>query len=167
MAGIPGVKPTPFYQKKWFSELVGSVPPIIVVLIAAVVNLQDESRQVFGFAGVVAAIWLFLAGIVKILQASKQDSEEALKYNFEGIKASLITLHELVSEMRGFTEAERNNGQLRVTMHRVDSAGKPNEEMEQLIPYIGGEGGAAGRKFSIRSGIIGKVLREKKPYRAS
>lgn len=167
MAGIPGVKHTPFYQKKWFSELVGSVPPIIAVLIAAVVNYQDETKQNLGIAGIIAAIWLFLAGIVKIFQASKQDSEESLKYNFEGIKASLITLHELVSEMRGFSEDDKHNRRLRVTIHRVDPAGKANEEMEQLIPYIGGEGGEAGRKFSIRSGIIGKVLREKLPYRAS
>lgn len=164
---IPGVKKTPFYQKKWFAELFGSVPPIVAVIITAIVNFQDETKRNLGIVGIIAAVWIFLAGIIKIFQASKQDSEESLKYNFEGIKASLVTLHELVSEMQNFNEADRNNGKFRVTMHRVDPSGKANEEMEQLIPYIGGEGGEAGRKFSIRSGIIGKVLREKLPYRAS
>jgi hypothetical protein len=34
--------------------------------------------------------------------------------------------------------------------------------LEQLVPYIGGDGGKIGRTFSARSGIIGKAVREKK-----
>lgn len=40
----------------------------------------------------------------------------------------------------------------------------PPEELEQLLPYMGGPGNAAGRRFSIRSGIIGKAVRRKSAF---
>jgi hypothetical protein len=39
--------------------------------------------------------------------------------------------------------------------------GAPPEQLEQLLPYMGGPGSPPGRRFSIRSGIIGKAAREK------
>jgi hypothetical protein len=39
-----------------------------------------------------------------------------------------------------------------------------SDPLEQLLPYIGGDGKPPGRRFSIRSGIIGKAVREKTPY---
>lgn len=50
---------------------------------------------------------------------------------------------------------------MRLTIHRVVTRGKavPPEELEQLFPYMGGEGNSPGRRFSIRSGIIGLVAR--------
>jgi hypothetical protein len=38
---------------------------------------------------------------------------------------------------------------------------KRPEELEQLIPYLGDSGGEVGRHFSVRSGIIGRAVREK------
>jgi hypothetical protein len=44
---------------------------------------------------------------------------------------------------------------------------QPVEELEQLVDYVGSSSKGAGRKFSIRSGIIGRAVREKSPYAAS
>ena len=54
-----------------------------------------------------------------------------------------------------------------MTIHRVVEAPKPNqaaEQLEQVLPYIGGQGKGAGRRFSIRSGIIGRAVRDAAPY---
>ncbi len=164
MAGIPGIKSTRFYHKKWFAELLGSVPPIIAAIVAAVTNLLDatDSKKSLAYLGFGIAGWLFVAGLIKILQASKQDNEETRKYDYDGLKATLYVLHGGISRTLGFKESEIENGRLRVTIHRVDS-----DELEQLLPYIGGTGGASGRRFSIRSGIIGKAVREGKAVAAT
>jgi hypothetical protein len=61
------------------------------------------------------------------------------------------------------------DGTLRVTLYRVVVPRKkaPSaEELEQLLPYVGGAGGAARRTFSIRSGAIGLAARNKAPVTA-
>lgn len=59
------------------------------------------------------------------------------------------------------------DGTLRATVHRVVPPRKRHavpEHLEQLLPYVGGKGGAGGRRFSIRSGVIGKAARAKAPF---
>ena len=55
-------------------------------------------------------------------------------------------------------------GCLRATFHRVVPPIDDAEYLEQIVPYIGGDGGGAGRRFSIRAGITGQAVRDRQPY---
>lgn len=56
---------------------------------------------------------------------------------------------------------------MRTTIHRVVSGDGGAQEVEQLLPYVGGTGSPPGRTFSVRSGIIGKAVRERSVFAAS
>ncbi len=110
-------------------------------------------------------MWLVIASVVKVLHAYQQDQEEKRKQDYDGLLGALHVLYGNISILLNFVNSD--GGRLRVTMHRVvppSISDKDAEELEQLLPYIGGEGKGAGRKFSIRSGIIGKAAREKSPF---
>lgn len=163
MAGIPGLDPTPYYQKKWFAELIGSIPPIVAIVIAAIINLNDSdpTKRVLSWIGFCSAGWLLIASAVKIGQARRQDQKEDSTNLHDGLTAALTVIHAEIAHNAKFSTTDMHNGRLRVTMHRV----VPNEaKLEQLVSYVGGDGGEVGRRFSIQSGIIGKAIREKKPF---
>jgi len=167
MAEIPGKKSLRFYEKKWVAEAIAIVPSIIAASVGAWVSLNDPSpdKQVVGWVLVVGAIWLGVASILKVWHAYLQDKEQKSRLEYDGLLGALHVLYSSVSQHLNFTN--NHDGRLRVTIHRVMPATKPDadpEQTEQILPYIGGAGKGPGRKFSVRSGIVGRVVREQAPY---
>jgi hypothetical protein len=121
LAGLPGLEKKPIYKRKWFAELLGSVPPVIGILITAIANLgeQDETRKKLSYVGFGAAIWLVLAGFIKVIQASQQDSEDKPEKKFDGLSAALHVVHAAVAQAMNFRPGDHENGKLRITVHRV------------------------------------------------
>jgi putative methionine-R-sulfoxide reductase with GAF domain len=174
MANIPPITELRFYQRRWFVESLAVIPPIITIAVATVPNFADPAKERLGFLLAGAAVWLLVASIAKVLLAYRQDKEEKSKQEYDGL---LGTLHVLYGSVRthlkipeqGEEDKQRAHN-LRVTIHRVVPNAKDGQdpvELEQMLPYVGGGGKGSGRRFSIRSGIIGRAAREKTPYASS
>jgi hypothetical protein len=163
LAKIPGVDQSRIYHKRWVAELVGGVPVVAAVAITSIANLSDSdpTKHTLAFIGFGAMLWLIVAGVLKVLQARRQDAKEYADQQYDGLKAALMTVHALVAQKARITGADIMSGKLRATIHRIVPE---DEKLEQLIPYVGGKGGLVGRRFDIHSGIIGKAARLKKPF---
>ncbi|WP_150624215.1 hypothetical protein [Pandoraea horticolens] len=166
---IPEPDRTPWYLTKTAIESLGSGAPAIAAIITAVRLVQEPAARVFGYVSAVAALWLIVAAILKILAANSQDKKEkeATERTHEGLRAALFALHSIVAHEAGL-QPDAAKSKLRVTFHRVVPPLDTATEIQQLVDYVGGprEGGR-GRKFSIRSGIAGKAARTLSPYTQS
>lgn len=170
MAIPPAITEQKFYEKKAPVEAISVVPPIIIAAVTAGVNISDPAKRTFGWVLVGGIVWLAVSSVAKILNASAQDREQKQKLEHGGLRGALYVLHAAVMAHVG--RKSENDRALRITVHRVVPPSKKRgaaEELEQLVPYVGAGGGGAdaGRTFSIRSGIIGKAVREKAPFAAS
>lgn len=167
MGNIPGPQKERFYERKYIVELIAVLPPLVTAAVGALVSLGDPAKRTLGWWLVSAAVWLTLASLVKVLHAAAQDRERKRVREYDGLRGSLWVLYETTRRAAGVEKA--GDGSLRVTIHRVVLPRKnaaAAEELEQLLPYVGGTGGPARRTFSIRSGVIGLAVREKVPLTA-
>ncbi|MFL5541665.1 MAG: hypothetical protein ACJ8J0_21950 [Longimicrobiaceae bacterium] len=167
MTSIPGRRRQRFYERKTVVELLAVVPPVAMGAVTAAINLRDPGKRPFGWLLAAAIGWLVIASIVKVLHAQAQDREQRRREEYDGLLGALHVLYAAVSARAGI---DRQDGRLRVTIHRVvppSGKGRAAEELEQLLPYVGGRGNDPGRRFSIRSGVIGKAVREKGVFAAS
>lgn len=157
---IHGVGKTKFWERKWVIELVSVGPPFLVAVAAVVreYSVDVDLGLVFWLA-VGACMWLLAASVLKVLHAKRQDAKEEAHRNHEGLRAALHVLHRVVTHCGGIPEDEAERS-LRVTFHRVVPPLEKAEEIEQIVPYVGGRGDGEGRKFPIRAGITGKAIRE-------
>lgn len=155
---IPDRETRRWFHRKSVSEAFTVGPPVLVATATGLLNLQDPARRTLGAWLLFGAAWLLLGNTFKVAQAHKQDRERKASGEYDGLRAALHILHDSVCAL-----SEREGG-LRVAIHRVVYQGQSNtpEEIEQLLPYVGGDGGGPGRRFSIRSGILGRATREQK-----
>lgn len=160
---IPDRKGDRWYEKKAVIEALATVPPLLAAVIGALTSLSDRQKRVFGWWLLAGAAWLVLASTAKVLHARSEDRQRRRTRDHDGLHAALHVLFATVCAAAGIADAEQASGRVRLTIHRVVAKGRrgPPEELEQLLPYMGGPGNAAGRRFSIRSGIIGKAVRRK------
>lgn len=162
MGHIPGRKQDRFYEKKLVVELVAVLPALVTAAVGALVNLADPGKRTLGWWLAGATAWLALASVVKVLHAAAQDRDRKRIEEHAGLRGALWVLYETVRTAAG--PGTVGDGALRVTVHRlVDEKKKGVEarQLEQLVPYIGGQGGPPNRKFSMRSGAIGLAARKK------
>jgi hypothetical protein len=162
MAKIPGPQKERFYEKKYVVELIAILPPLVTAGVGALVSLADPSKRILGWWLVGATAWLALASAIKVLHAAAQDRERKRSGSYAGLRGALCVLYETVRRGAGLETV--GDGTLRVTIHRViwpRKEGVAAEQLEQLLPYIGGTGGAPGRRFSIYCGVIGKAARDR------
>jgi len=168
MAEIPGRKRKRFWEHKAVVEALAIIPPIVAAVVTAMLNLRDPVKRSLGWVLIGAAAWLALASLVKVLHARAQDAAQKRSEEYEGLRGALHVLHGAVGSRVGLES--RHDGKLRATIHRVlpgKGGDRGAEEVEQLLPYVGGSGGPAGRTFSVRSGITGKAVRERSIFTAS
>lgn len=160
---IPERKGDRWYEKKAVIEALATVPPVLAAAIGALTSLSDRQKRAFGWWLLAGAVWLIGASVAKVLHARAQDRERKRSDEHDGLRAALHVLFATVCRTAGIAEEERTSGRLRLTIHRVVTRGKsdPPEELEQLLPYMGGLGSRPGRRFSIRSGIIGMAARRR------
>jgi hypothetical protein len=154
---IPGKTSRKIYEHKWIVETVSVVPPVIAAGYAAYAANANPNTAASVPWLLFGIVWLILASIVKILQAFQQDKEFAMRNTHEGLAGASRVLHASVLKQANLPQ---KSGELRVTVHRVVPPLESPKHYEQLIPYIGGNGGEAFRLFPIHTGITGRVARE-------
>jgi hypothetical protein len=162
MTTIPGRRRPRIYERKMAVEMLAVVPPVLTAAVTATINLRDPGKRGLGWLLVAGIAWLIAASIARVLHAHAQDREQQRREDYDGLLGAMHVLFGLVSAQAGIGPDE--HGRLRITIHRVvppTVKGAAAEELEQILPYLGGAGGGAGRRFSIRSGVIGKAVRIK------
>ena len=159
MGNIPGPRKERFYEKKYVVELIAILPPLITAAVAALVSLADPAKRALGWWLAGATGWMALASAIKVLHAATQDRDRKRARQYDGLYGSLWVLYESVR--RAAALEPPREGTLRITIHRVvqTADGDAAEELEQLLPYVGGKGAPPGRRCSIRSGVIGRAAR--------
>lgn len=165
MPQIPGRKRKRFWEHKAVVEALAVIPPIAAAAVTAILNLRDPAQRSLGWVLIGASVWLAVASVVKVLNAKAQDAAHKKSESYEGLLAALHVLHGAVRSRAGIESL--HDGGVRTTIHRVVPGAGGAEEVEQLLPYIGGTGSPSGRTFSVRSGIIGKAVRERTVFAAS
>lgn len=166
MSQIPGPKRLRFYERKWVVEGIAVVPPLLAALVGAVISLNDPDplKNRLGWFLLVGALWLAGASVIKVLSAYAQDRAQQLSQDYDGLQGAVQVLHAMLTKQ---LDLPTNDGSLRITVHRVvlsPRAEQSPQEVEQVLAYVGGQGSGAGRRFSIRSGITGRVARDGVPY---
>lgn len=167
MAKIPGPQKERFYEKKYVVELIAVLPPLVTAAVGALVSLDDPAKRTLGWWLTGATVWLALASALKVLHAAVQDRERKVARQYDGLRGALWVLYESVRSTAGVEKPD--DGTLRVTIYRMVLPRKKAEaveELEQLLPFVGGTGGPARRTFSIRSGAIGMAARSRTPVTA-
>ena len=159
MGHIPGGASVSLIQKKSVIEAISIVPPILTAIVTAWIYYDDPNRHSAALVLSLGAAWLLIASAVKILHAHYQDKKEVQQKSYDGLLGAMHVLYANVS--KHLQDTGTNSEQLRITMHRVQFEEGKNDPigLEQMLPYIGGKGGGAGRVFPINPGIIGLVAR--------
>ena len=159
MDQIPGAVSTSILQKKSFIEAVTVIPPIIAAIIVVMINYPDPAKRYIVWVSLSAVIWLVISSVLRVLHARHQDNKEVSLKSYEGLFGAMHVLYAMLSKHLQYDVGD--SGKLRITMHRVkyELGGDAPIGLQQMLPYIGGSGGKAGRDFSINPGIIGHVAR--------
>ncbi len=162
MSRIPGKSNKKIYELKWFSEGLSIVPPIVAAgFVAYKAHLDAQIDPSVVVLLVLGIVWLMASSVLKVVAAFRSDQESKHKNGHEGLEAALRVLHAAIATQ---SKVDSDNGALRATIHRVLPPLDNPKTLEQIVPYIGGAGGGAFRRFPIHCGITGKVSREKVPY---
>ena len=163
MPAIPGVKTRSWYDRQALAEAVSSVPPLITSVLAAASGMAGQKKPhevaLWLFA---AAAWLGVGSLWKIRLAAAQDAEKGEEQSPDGLAGCTEVLYRILKERSGLgTPGDFTDGILRITIHRLAPPRRPSDEpdLEQVLPYVGGQGGPAGRHFSLKSGLAGLVAR--------
>jgi len=160
---IPGVDRPPIWYRRWFIEVLGAVPVVAAAAFTAVRFWRSPEDRVFADLALGVVVWVCLFSVLKIQAARRQDSKEAPEETHDGLYAAVSVAHAAIKnliESHSDTEVD-----LRATFHRVVPPLENPQALQQIIPYMGdGEGGGAGRKFSVNTGITGQAVRNKEPY---
>src|ERR1700733_8009941 len=95
---------------------------------------------------------------MKIAQSRHKDRKDDKKTSPTDLRGCLHVLHAAVASHKRISRPAAE-GWLRVTLHRLDG-----EMLEQTVDYVGSEeptesGRVAGRRSSVRAGLIGRVAR--------
>ena len=151
---IHGAKPKRWFERKLLVEAGGSVPPLLGGGVGVALASSNEARWVLGLS----LFWLAGFQVLKIWLANQADKKEEEDRGHDGLKAALYVLNAVVCH--AWQQEGASHLKLRSTFHRViPTLGDAAEQLEQVVPYVGGNGGGAHRKFPIRSGITGQAGR--------
>ena len=167
---IPGVQRPPWFTQQWVSEAAGSVPPLLSLVATAYVLRTDPTKPHWlGRLALAGIAWLLAASVIKVARARAEDDAKQHQESPDGLLGCTHVLCRILYERCGL--GAPRSGKMRVTLYRIVPPAKSSDgaeplDLEQVLPYVGGDGGPAGRRFSKRVGIAGYVVREKAPFTA-
>ncbi len=159
---IPGIDYPPLWCRKWFLEALGAVPVVIAAAFTATKFWQDDEDKGVAYIAIGVVIWIVFLSTIKILVAKRHDRKETPEETHDGLYGAVSTAHAAVKYV-----IETRTGEpldLRATFHRVVPPLHNPQKLQQIIPYVGGDGAGLGREFSINTGITGQAIRNKEPY---
>ena len=115
--------------------------------------LQHRLDSITALGGVLGLL-AFAGTLLSFQQARRKESQAgAASRDLAGLNGALCALRRVLL-LRQVGDAEALRKMLRLTVHRYDG-----ESLEQLVDYVGGDGGGVGRSHSNKSGVVGTCVR--------
>jgi hypothetical protein len=150
---LPTVEKARWWNRELPTTLLMGVPPCLTAAVTAAREFNASPASWTWKALALASGWLALATLVKSIQAHLKDKKQQRAESPLDLTGCLHVLHQAIAgKCRRAQDKQIATGCLRLTIHRLDG-----EHLQQCVPYVGGPGGKPGRKFSSRSGIIGRA----------
>jgi hypothetical protein len=152
VVGIPGTTGRPWHAREAWTSLVG----FGLVLLAGAAALVKEANAatpnpvlvaLYAFALVAGAA----LGVLNVLRALYKDARDDKKESPDDLRGCLHVILRMMCGYKGV--ANPPDGWMRVTVHRVDQ-----NELEQVVDYVGSADRGAGRRLPADAGLIGAVL---------
>lgn len=168
MDNIPGKSKRKIFEKEFIAVAIEFAPPLVASgVLAWAVHSDPGDFHLAAIAGG-TTIWLLGASVINVLKARSQDKEKINEDPHEGLFGAIHSLYGILSAVLHIPVDD--DGTLRITILRVvydNLKDNDPEFLEQLLPYVGGSGGAVGRRISIRTGIVGRAANMKQVYVAT
>ncbi len=159
---LPAPKTLPWNERKAVGTLVSGFAGLVAGLSKVVPDFQADT---FTWSTALAWAGLFgsVVGSIIVWFRSRQDDANLVAEALDAsdFKSMLVMLREVMLQTQrdGVRSALcREDDLLRVTMYRIDG-----EDGTQLMPHVGGPGGAASRKLPPKVGIVGLAVRGREP----
>jgi hypothetical protein len=152
---IPGLTAHPWYVQKAARALLSGVATVVslgVAVYAAFVKGDIFIAACVAFSSVFSGAHAAV-GFLADRYDDRRKKAESSPLDLRGC------LHVIYAVALSAKSMPTNDPRLRVTLHRIEG-----ENVVQLFPYVGGEGGGQGRKFSARSGVVGKAVTAQRPW---
>lgn len=133
------------------------------ILAGAMKVVPDAMRNDWSVTTTLAAAGSFVALVGAAIGTFKAHAEDSLQADpqdeLRPFYAFTFTLHRVLLEHYRKTTGKDDGGSkdfLRITIHGVE-----DDQLTMALEYVGGDGGKSGRKFSARTGVIGKAVLQK------
>jgi len=161
LARIPGLIKPKWYDREWLVELTAGIVPAATLVWAAIDSFKSNQPKK-GWTFLAALLVLLMAAGIKVLRGRVRDQKRIQQESPMDLLGCAHVLHRALTHQLG------GHGDIRVTIHRVVPGGTADDEKyEQVIPYVGGQGGGSGRQWSTKVGIVGRVVRKGAPLSAT
>jgi hypothetical protein len=148
-----------WYATELATTLFAAVPAFVTAVGGVVEGVRKAAAGVLEL-GVGVLVALAVGTIFKAVRSHYKDAREVARRSPQDLEGCLHTLHAAILAMRDLPYDDTAIAKLRVTLFRVVES----EDMaEQILPYVGGGGGAEGTKVARRSGIIGRAILRGEP----
>jgi hypothetical protein len=154
---IPSPRPRPWYVKDKWPATVGLALGAAACTFSLVADIFAKAPSPPKItASAIALVSVVALGALKIAQSTYKDAREDRKESPDDLRGCLHVIYRAVAGRKRVQDP--GEGWLRVTVYSVRG-----EALEQVVAYVGGDEGnperGAGRTFSARYGLIGKIAR--------
>lgn len=164
MLQIPQVRPGKWRLRDAFLDLVGCGCAFGAGALGAINSYASKGSEILFYGSLVFAAIALVAGSIRFRRSlAKENRYEPLQEPRE-IAGWARGCYDLLDSKHGLSK-----NVVRFTVYRVvtDRRMESPDTLEQLISYVGGEGGPPGRIMSARAGVIGVAARSGQPISAS
>jgi hypothetical protein len=148
-----------WYATELATTLFAAVPAFLTGAGGVIEGVRKGAPGVLEL-GVGVLVALAVGTVFKAVRSHYKDAREAARRSPRDLEGCLHTLHAAVLAMRDLRYDDKSIAKLRVTLFRVVES---QDLAEQILPYVGGGGGAEGTKVSRRSGIVGRAILRGQP----
>lgn len=160
MVELPSVNASQWRVRDWLLDIAGALFGLGLTALLGIRLFQDDQTnrlQAWGTA-------VFGLGILSVsaYKALRSRSKELRFEPFKEPSEIVGWAEDLYSKIDQYIASHSlAAGEIRVAVHKVhyDRRGRTPVQLEQIISYIGGDGGPPGRRSSVKSGIIGLAAR--------
>jgi hypothetical protein len=115
-----------------------------------------QSPFVWPWQSIVGAAFTTLSAFIGLVSAARRDSNTVIDRSPRDLQGCLYLLYDQIIQRKGLAQNDETRRAFRVTIHVIKG-----EEFEQVLDYVGGDGGGggAGRKWPTTVGLVGLLLR--------
>jgi hypothetical protein len=156
---LPTVNGSKLRFRSWVLDVIIGILAAFLAFFTALPLVRDPGASAWEKLGTFITIGLIL--IVTVFRGIRSGAEEMKFQPIEQPKDLLGWADGLHQNLCMISKKDKSVLGVRIAIHKVvwNKTHTEPKWLEQITQYVGGDGGAVGRKTSARAGIIGRVAR--------